>query len=82
MNNNLKHVEFDEKTINKTGSYTKSTDLDREKIQTKINEGHKIIWSPNGKWCEIDGETFNVSKNKFTLWVGKGLITLPVSYVL
>ena len=52
------------------------TEILKQTIQTKIDEGRQIIWSSNNRWCEIDGETFNVSKALFDKWVSKGEIKL------
>ena len=58
-----------------------SCDLLKQTIQTKIDEGHKIIFAANGRWCEIDGETYNVSKALFDKWVNNHEIELPMNYI-
>ena len=56
-----------------------SCDQTKQIIQNKINEGHQIVWSPNERWCEIDGETFNVNKALFEKWVNSGEIEYKIS---
>ena len=53
-----------------------------QNIQSKIDEGHKIEWSPNERWCEIDGETFNIRKDLFDKLVHNGDIVLSITTFL
>ncbi len=51
----------------------------KQTIQNKLNEGHPIIWAKNERYCEIDGETFNISKRLFDRLVSSGEIEYHAS---
>lgn len=70
---------MEEKNLNneileESGSYIESCNSDRERMQKLINKGYHIDWASNGNWCEINGETFNISKVLFKNWVDNGEI--------
>ena len=49
-------------------------------IQSKINEGCKIEFAANKRWCVIDGETFNIGLKLFERLIDLGEIVLPSDY--
>lgn len=57
-----------------------SCDDIKRTIQNKIDDGHQIVWAPNERWCEIDGETFNIGKALFETWVSNNELILPFNY--
>lgn len=38
---------------------------DLQKIKKLEEEGHEVIWNSNGRFCTINGETFNVAKSVY-----------------
>lgn len=49
--------------------YCTVLDKDLEEMKSLVSKGHKIKWSANGKWCEVGGHQFNISKAVWNLRV-------------
>lgn len=69
MEHNLENRISNYDQLSYSQRYCTVLDKDLEDMQNLISKGHKIKWSANGKWCEVGGHQFNISKSVWNLRV-------------
>ena len=52
------------------GNYVNNMNSVFQEVRGLFAQGYTVVWSANGRWCEINGKTYNIPKSVFEARLG------------